>query len=589
MASSGTITGSITGNFSKWVNCWIAWQINSQNAVNNTSNITVNLNIQAKAGSNVYTYNRNHKPTATMSVNGSSVTPTVDYLDLYKNSIKYQVCTIATWTGNVQHNSSGASIAIPISASFTSYNDGVTSVNISGGYASGTATLNAIPKASTMIITQSGSVLRVGESYTLWVSRPSASYSDVITCSINGNSVSVATLPVGTASTTCTFSDACNAYFTASSQTASATFTCSTYSGSTLVGTSTLIKTLYIGASAAPAVTAAYTLVDGYSGSYLKSKSQVQATPTVTTQYSATVSSYTLTVGSKIKTSGSSPITSDIITESGELTVTVMVTDSRGMTGSTSTTISVLDYYAPQILPNGGSTVLVARCDSSGNLSNIGECLYVQALASCAGITGNSCTFSYAVKAVSDPSYPADTSLGATAVDGKVSSVSLNASTAYSVKLTATDTVGTTTYYYATISETIPAFHLKAGGKGAAFGRRSTTNNLLDIAWDVRIRGNLQVDGDGAAGTFFEADGSQSTSYVTLQNGKNVSDIITAFGTGKPVYITVPDNHRLFTVTYAYNGSVVALSMYSNQLERLYGATGGATALSWQRCTLSFS
>jgi hypothetical protein len=193
------------------------------------------------------------------------------------------------------------------------------------------------------------------------------------------------------------------------------------------------------------------------------------------------------------------------------------------------------------------------------------------------------------VKAVSDPSYPADTSLGATAVDGKVNSVSLNASTAYSVKLTATDTVGTTTYYYATISETIPAFHMKAGGKGAAFGRWSVTNNLLDIDWDVRIRGNLQVDGSGAAGTFFEADGSQSPSYVTLQNGKSVSDIITAFGTGKPVYITVPDNHRLFTVTYAYNGSVVALSMYSNQLERLYGATGGATALSWQRCTLSFS
>lgn len=137
-----------------------------------------------------------------------------------------------------------------------------------------------------------------------------------------------------------------------------------TYSGSTLIGESRSRFECHIwnASDAYPTFTSLrLTGVNLWNGYYVKGVSQVTASITgVTEAYSSTVQTYNLN-GHGLDALTSSA-TSGILTQTGNLTYTGKITDSRGRSYTKTNSIVVEDYWKPTI-----SNVSVVRCDSVGN------------------------------------------------------------------------------------------------------------------------------------------------------------------------------------------------------------------------------
>ena len=101
-------------------------------------------------------------------------------------------------------------------------------------------------------------------------------------------------------------------------------------------------------------------------GAFVKNKSKLDYYYTITPATGTTISSYNLVIDDILYTKASG--TTNVLTESGSITYTAYVIDSRGRKSNTITgSITVLDYTPPQI-----STFKVVRCDDQGNETNEG-------------------------------------------------------------------------------------------------------------------------------------------------------------------------------------------------------------------------
>lgn len=134
-----------------------------------------------------------------------------------------------------------------------------------------------------------------------------------------------------------------------------ATFVLTTYSGSSQVGdASSITATIQTtSANSAPTFTG-FTFKDNLAKTvavtennqlFIKAYSQLLVTCTAATaKNGATIARYTATIGTVSKSSNTTSISYGAIASSGNLTLTVTATDSRGYTASRSMTITVIDY-----------------------------------------------------------------------------------------------------------------------------------------------------------------------------------------------------------------------------------------------------
>lgn len=113
----------------------------------------------------------------------------------------------------------------------------------------------------------------------------------------------------------------------------------------------------------------------------------------------------------------------------------------------------------------------------------------------------------------------------------------------FDVQIVIADSVGNTTTNY-TVSGLGYVIDLKSGGTGVAFGKPAETNDLLDVAWNTRIRKNLQVDGNVTTNNFYGKGlylSEQETGiYGKAQDGSyqiamHTSGDVVAFGYGQYV------------------------------------------------------
>ena len=179
MAVNGTIQGTVKNSsgvdISTRYGTWISWQRNSYSIDKSTSNITITVNVQRIDGYTGETaWNLEDKPTVTLTVGGSNKTPTISYIDTRNQNL----CTFATWTGDVGHNANGT-LNLNISCSWSL--SGVSA--LANGSISGTATLDTIPRYAT--INQS---LKSKTETTITMTWGADVSCDTLQCSINGGS-----------------------------------------------------------------------------------------------------------------------------------------------------------------------------------------------------------------------------------------------------------------------------------------------------------------------------------------------------------------------------------------------------------------
>lgn len=263
--------------------------------------------------------------------------------------------------------------------------------------------------------------------------------------------------------------------------------------------------------STKPAVTMALSpvssLASKFAGLYIQGKTKVKADLNAEGKFKATIK------GSNIRVEGkpyalSDGYTSDNLNTPGTARVYGYATDSRGFVGSTYQDITVIGYAEPKILAaSGESDVVVARCDANGNLCDDGTYLKIKAKRSYSPVTSggvqkNFCQIRFRYKLESAANYSDWTTvlegsnLGSDEVEtGALLGGVLSTTSSYMVQVQAVDDIGESAGTTVLVMTEVVYMHRAKNAMG--LGKYVEGENLLDVAWDTHLRGEVRIGAYG--------------------------------------------------------------------------------------------
>ena len=327
-------------------------------------------------------------------------------------------------------------------------------------------------------MTLSTSTVEAGKAITANISAQSSTATHTLTWKLGSNS-QTQTLAAGVHSSS--FTVPLSWLPNATSGTATCTLT--TLEGGSQVGeTQTLSFTVTVNAGVVPSCTVSAALVNGFSGLYLGGRSSVKLTiGNVQAGSGASIQSYKISgsgYSSTAQTATFGPL------NAGTHTFTATVTDSRGRTGSATVSVTVQAYASPTL-----SGVSIYRSNSGGTASETGGYIALKATAAYTALNGaNTVTLQGRYRSVNGAwsAWTAMTSGTRLLLGGGA----LSYTASYEAQIQAADTVGNTASYAAIIPTASVTFNLKAGGKGAAFGKYAEDNGLeLASDWGMHRDG----------------------------------------------------------------------------------------------------
>lgn len=426
---------------------------------------------------------------ASVSLNGAQVAYRDRYSAPQLSIGTYSSITLLSGTTTIAHNSDGTktiAVAATLDMAKAYYTPGP--MSISGQ----SMTLTTIPRATAPVVSGAATM---GQAKTISLSPASSSFTHTLLYSFGSASGTIASDVKSSVSWTPPLSLASQVPDATSG---TATITCHTYSGGTLIGTKTTTVTLQVPSSVVPTISGV-TLSDATSGiaaqfgTYVQSKSALKVQVSASSQYGATIRSYATTVLGTTYTG--STVTTSPLGQSGTIVVSIKVTDSRGRTATTTRNISVVAYSAPRI-----TSFSADRVDSSGNADDEGTHLKVT-LALAISPVGNKNTKQYKLlyKRKSDTSYtalqtttPSDYSYSGTLTFTASSYPEFSSDYGYDIRLQVSD-------YFTSVNsddelQTAAVWlDLNISGKGVGIGKVSE-KDAMEVAIPVEFLDEIIAD-----------------------------------------------------------------------------------------------
>jgi len=172
------------------------------------------------------------------------------------------------------------------------------------------------------------------------------------------------------------------------------------------------------------------------------------------------------------------------VTAAGEIPVRCICRDSRGRTAAETVTVSVMEYVRPSL-----SGVRLVRSDGNGVADENGMWILAQAETAFSSLGGqNICSLAGYWKTGSGE-YDGGTEMesGVPVLLGGT----LSAEVTYTARITAADSLGNSVSTEAVIPTAQCAFHIRDGGRGAAFFGYSQRDGEVTVNGDVRFTGGL--------------------------------------------------------------------------------------------------
>ena len=516
---------------------WVKWESGGQDVSANKT--AINWSCGVTPGHKFYS---NAVKMSAVSIGGV----TVYAGGTYSNITDYKEHTFASGTLEVSHNADGSKTLTVSAFSGQVWKD--------SGYLTATAAaqsfqLAAIPRATEPVM----GAATMGEAVRISLPRASSAFTHTLSYVFGAASGTI----VENAGTEVqwTVPESLAAQIPDSSV-GTGTLTCRTYNGGTLVGTKTVTFTATVPQSMKPALTNGWAAVS-YDNSgtkasgiaawvqgYSKAKAVFNGSK-VTCKQGAGIAKYAVTYLGK--TVEESPYRTETISTTSA-TVRCTVTDSRGLTAWEDVTVT-LESYAPPMLVGAA----LYRADGEGAAADSGAHIAGLATAKFSSIGGrNTATIKGYWKSVGG-SYGEGVTLPFGAVGLVTGDVEIAGDRSYTAKIVVTDSLGNSTEFEENIPTEHVAFHLKEGGKGAAFGKAAEQDELLDVAWGARFQGDVQVDGALQVG------------------GKSLLDMVYPVGS---IYLSVSgtDPQTLFGGTWARLEDVFLLAAGAKHAA---GSTGG--------------
>ena len=492
MANSGsfTTTGySDPGYPDRYI---FSWNLSSQSIVNNTSTITWSLVGAGGASSGYYTGVKEKYVT----VNGSTQSNS-NLQNTYNGTVAF------SGTTTIKHNADGSgSFSASAGGAFYYYG----SYNSTG---SGTWSLPNIARATTP--TLSATSVTMGNSVTITLTPASSTFKHKLRFAFGGNSNATAGLSIGegfsaSGNTTVTFTPAqVLAMLIPNANSGVCTLTCYTYDANgTQIGSATNTTLTLNVPSYTPTATIALTGSGLLGGVYCQSKSKVTVKTTASSSHGATITGVSATINGESdgKTYTSLEFVSAILAKSGDHSVTVKITDSRGKTATvTSSVFTVYAYSLPSITSftlarqSDGTTVIatVKGSVASVNSKNAKSCKVTLN-----GVTNTVTLSSYTINNTTTfTSVPTDSTLTATAT--------LSDSYNTVPKQAVLPTVAVTMDFY-------------KDGTGIAMGKVSESPNQFDLNWDMYCRKPIEVVNSAFAPITIERTESANGASIRFKN-----------------------------------------------------------------------
>ena len=312
--------------------------------------------------------------TTTGTFNWSMTINGVNYNDTWYGDVTYTAVKIASKEVEITHNTDGSK-TLDMSASLSGYYSG------SGG--SWSMTLPTIPRTSSVSVNKSsadaGTVVRVS------FSKPVSSFTQSAHMVINGTVYSICkdssatyidwTIPLAVMNH---IPSATSGRFTIYND---------TFNSGSLLGTTSTTINVTVPSNINPTIgSLSITRIDNGVptawGVYVKGKSKAKLTINSSAgTYGSWLTSSSIS-GAGANWNGSD-ITSGEIWHTGDISFTATVTDSRGRSASTSSSITVYDYWPPVI-----NSCTATRCNSNGTYNPEGTYANVQINYSFASVNG---------------------------------------------------------------------------------------------------------------------------------------------------------------------------------------------------------
>lgn len=468
----------------------IEWSA-TQNIGSNTSNVTAKVYLQ---GMDAYSaINAPAQNNGSVTVNGTTKSFTAS-----SNLSAYQKKLLTTQSFSVGHNSDGTK-----SFSFsTTFNINATLSGVFHGNktASGSATLNTIPRAAEVSVTNSGFNYGSNLNFTLSGTVSSFNYDCKVTIAGNTTTTNISGGSAGgTKSINIPLSWATKIPNASST---SGTLTVTTKNGSSSIGSKSASFSIKVPSSVTPSVSSVtatetntkVSTVLGVTTTYIQGMSLIKITATAAGNQGSTIRSYQYTVDGKSFSSSSNTYIADlskISTGSGTKTISVSVSDSRGRSASRSITVPILAYSAPQI-----SVFTSDRSDANGNITQKGTSVLVKRAGSVSALTvsgtnKNTITTTVAYKKTTDTNYTT-AQTGTSFADLIISNIAADSS--YDFMYTVADKFNTSVSVL-TVPTAFTMFSM-VEDKGVGIGK-IREQGVLDVEGDSYFNGNLFL---GAAG-----------------------------------------------------------------------------------------
>ena len=420
----------------------------SYSVVNNTSQVRIVwTSTQGGLSWNGYTRTAYYY----YSINGGSeVSKSVSYT-LPKNA----TATIVDTTLTVAHNSDGSG-----TISVRTWMD--TDIDIGIVQKSQTLTLTTIPRASTLSVSDG----TLGTKTTLTADRKSSSFTHTLTWECGSYS---GTLATKSPSTSWPFTPELKLASVAPyGQKVYCTYTLSTYNGSTLVGTDSKAAWFTIPNSVKPSCSLSLSDSKGYAsiyGGYIQGESQLSVTINATQAYSSPISRYSASANGV--TYSTQTFTTSVLTNVGSNTINATVTDGRGRLGSTSSSITVLEYKRPRI-----TNLKVRRCNADGTENDrggYGKISFHCTITPLSNKNTRACSMDYRQSGTTEWTAAPTINLSAYDQDCNPPVIQMSDSHSYEVRIKLLDRFGTTTAT-TSVSTGYCLYHIPASGKGITFG-----------------------------------------------------------------------------------------------------------------------
>ncbi len=303
------------------------------------------------------------------------------------------------------------------------------------------------------------------------------------------------------------------------------------------VRTSTCTFALTAPQSFAPtidSITTADTVTLPFDG-YIRTKSQLKIDVTATAQYGSTIASCQSTIDGVIY-SGLS-FTTRTLNKAGDLTLTVTVSDTRGLSTTATCTITVLDYSPPSL------TLLTAeRCNDNGSVAQTdGEKVRFSAAGSVSSVDNqNTGTVQLFYRVGKTESWATATLASgslvmtnyAFSIADQLLTQNFDPMTRYELKLVITDKL-TTIEQIVSVNTKLVLLDFYRDGTGLGLGKIAEESGKISFGWPVELSEPLPIDQGGTGGN--TADSACDSIGAVKKSGDSMSGNLTIQGTAPSV------------------------------------------------------